>query len=266
MTSLVSAAPGGASMLGTEMAGPPGCASGTGGRSNRSRSRPGWALGGTICAPGGTTCATAANETLTIAKAAAMARTHASMPPTLDERAEILRYGQTRSQRRQLSCFSNSSRCFKKVTPASRDAAGSWVPRPVIRAPRPSLDDRSRFLSRGPRFGSGVENGCFRRPKGLIGTKAASAIALAMAPGWGDRRDRANLWRKATSPGTGANATKKGKLPAARRNFVRRQRQDPLRVSAAGLLGCEASFKRSLLRWASHAAPRRVRKNKEPGA
>jgi hypothetical protein len=71
------------------MAGPPGCASGTGGRSNRSRSRPGWALGGTICAPGGTTCATAANETLTIAKAAAMARAHASMPPTLDEQAEI---------------------------------------------------------------------------------------------------------------------------------------------------------------------------------
>src|SRR6516165_10692971 len=63
MTSLVSAAPGGASIPGTEMAGPPGCASGTGGRSNRSRSRPGWALGGTICAPGGTTCATAANET-----------------------------------------------------------------------------------------------------------------------------------------------------------------------------------------------------------
>jgi len=41
MTSLVSAAPGGASMPGTEIAGPPGCASGTGGRSNRSRSRPG---------------------------------------------------------------------------------------------------------------------------------------------------------------------------------------------------------------------------------
>src|SRR6516165_310168 len=82
MRSLVSAAPGGASIPGTEMAGPPGCASGTGGRSNRSRSRPGWALGGTICAPGGMTCATAANETLTIAKAAAMARTHASMPLT----------------------------------------------------------------------------------------------------------------------------------------------------------------------------------------
>src|SRR5215471_183128 len=104
MTSLVSAAPGGASIPGTEMAGPPGCASGTGGRSNRSRSRPGWSLGGTICAPGGMTCATAANETLTIAKAAAMARTHASMPPdTLTERAAILRYGETRSQRRQLS-------------------------------------------------------------------------------------------------------------------------------------------------------------------
>src|SRR5215813_1055598 len=119
MTSLVFAAPGGASIPGTEMAGPPGCASGTGGRSNRSRSRPGWSLGGTICAPGGTTCATAANETLTIAKAAAMARTHESMPPTLDERAQILRYGETRSQCRQLSCFGNSSRCFKKVTPAS---------------------------------------------------------------------------------------------------------------------------------------------------
>ena len=59
-------------------------------------------------------------------------------------------------------------------------------------------------LSRGPRFGSGAENGCFRRPKDLMG-KAASAIALVMAPGWGDR---ANLWRKVTSPGTGANATK----------------------------------------------------------
>src|SRR5262249_2459571 len=80
MTSVGSAAPGGASMPGTEMAGPPGCATGTAGRSNRSRSRPGWSLGGTICAPGGTTCATAANETLTIAKAAAMARTPASIP------------------------------------------------------------------------------------------------------------------------------------------------------------------------------------------
>src|SRR5262249_20350818 len=49
--------------------------------SKRSRSRPGWSLGGTICAPGGTTCATAANETLAIAKAAAMARALASMPP-----------------------------------------------------------------------------------------------------------------------------------------------------------------------------------------
>src|SRR5262249_43474922 len=46
------------------------------------RSRPGWSLGGTICAPGGTTCATAANETLTIAKAAAMARTPAGISPT----------------------------------------------------------------------------------------------------------------------------------------------------------------------------------------
>jgi hypothetical protein len=33
----------------------------------------------------------AANETLTIAKAAATERTHATMPPTLDERTEILR-------------------------------------------------------------------------------------------------------------------------------------------------------------------------------
>src|SRR5262245_19128489 len=85
MTSVVSAAPGGASMPGTEMTGPPGCASGTGGRWNRSRSLPGWSLGGTICAPGGTTCATAANETLTIAKAAAMARTPASIPRPLGE-------------------------------------------------------------------------------------------------------------------------------------------------------------------------------------
>jgi len=177
-----------------------------------------------------------------------------------------------------LSHFGNFSRCFKKITPAGRDAAGSWLPRPgpfgrrgQVSTTACGLVQMPIGLSRGPRFGSGVENGCFRRPKGLIGTKAASAIALAMAPGWGDRRDRANLWRKATSPGSGANATKKGKLPAARRNFVRRQRQDPLRVSAAGLhrpwrkprerLGCEASFERSLLRWASHAAPRRVRKN-----
>src|SRR5262245_28517627 len=146
MTSVVSAAPGGASMPGTEMAGPPGCANGTGGRSNRSRSRPGWSLGGTICAPGGTTCATAANETLTIAKAAAMARPHASMSLILDERAEILRYRETWSQRRQLSHFGNFSRCFKKIAPASQDAAGSWLPRPrIIRAPRPSLDDRLRF-------------------------------------------------------------------------------------------------------------------------
>ena len=88
---MVSAAPAGASMPGTAMVGPPGCASGTGGRSKRSRSRPGWSLGGTIWAPGGTPCATAANETLTIAKAAATTRTHATMPPTFDERTEILR-------------------------------------------------------------------------------------------------------------------------------------------------------------------------------
>ena len=85
-TSMVSAAPGGASMPGTAMVGPPGCASGTGGRSKRSRSRPGWSLGGTIWAPGGTPCATAANDTLTIAKAAAMARTPANMPRPLEQR------------------------------------------------------------------------------------------------------------------------------------------------------------------------------------
>src|SRR5262249_10211344 len=178
MTSLVLAAPGGASMLGPEIAGPPGCASGTGGRSNRSRSRPGWALGGTICAPGGTTCATAANETLTIAKAAAMARTHASMPLILDKRAEILRYGATRSQRRQLSHFGNFFRCFKKITPAGRDAAGSWLPRPgpfgrrgQVSTTACGLVQMPIGLSRGPRFGSGVENGCFRRPKDLIGLR-----------------------------------------------------------------------------------------------
>ena len=49
----------------------------------------------------------------------------------------------------------------------------------------------------------------FSKAQGFDRPKAASAIALAMAPGWGDRRDRANLSRKATSPGTGANATKK---------------------------------------------------------
>ena len=34
-------------------------------------------------------------------------------------------------------------------------------------------------LSRGPRFGSGVENGCFRRPKGLIGTKPSPLAQTA---------------------------------------------------------------------------------------
>src|SRR5215469_11131008 len=175
MTSLISAAPGGASMLGTEIAGPPGCASGTGGRSNRSRSRPGWALGGTICAPGGTTCATAANETLTIAKAAAMARTHASMPLTLDKRAEILRYGETWSQRRQLSHFGNFSRCFKKVTPASRDAARSWLPRPgsfgrrgQVSTTACGLVQMPIGLSRGPRFGSRAETDVFEGPRILL--------------------------------------------------------------------------------------------------
>src|SRR5437762_7138195 len=128
MTSLVSAAPGGASMPGTEIAGPPGCANGTGGRSNRSRSRPGWSLGGTICAPGGTTCATAANETLAIAKAAAMARALASMPPdpstngpqnfTSGEESEAIA-----GARRQPPAFGNFCRCFNKVTPAEGSSA-----------------------------------------------------------------------------------------------------------------------------------------------
>src|SRR5262245_18073871 len=124
MTSLVSAAPGGASMPGTEIAGPPGCANGTGGRSNRSRSRPGWSLGGTICAPGGTTGATAANETLTIAKAAAMARTPASMPPDPSKnRPEFYVWGRVGAivgRRCQRPRFGNFSRCFNKVTPAAR--------------------------------------------------------------------------------------------------------------------------------------------------
>src|SRR5438034_793268 len=117
MTSLVSAAPGGASIPGTEMAGPPGCANGAGRRSKRSRSRPGWSLGGTICAPGGTACATAANETLTIAKAAATARTPASMPPTprrTDGNFALKRGSEAIAGAR------NFSRCFNKVTPMPR--------------------------------------------------------------------------------------------------------------------------------------------------
>src|SRR5262249_37151109 len=128
MTRVVSAAPGGASMPGTAMVGPPGCASGTAGGSNRSRSRPGWSLGGTSCAPDGTTCAMAANETLTIAKAAAMARTHASMPPTLDERTEF--YAMARQPAPSIVLFRQFFQMFQKGHTASRDAAGSWLPRP----------------------------------------------------------------------------------------------------------------------------------------
>src|SRR5262249_37140859 len=120
MTSLVSAAPGGASMPGTEIAGPPGCASGTGGRSNRSRSRPGCSLGGTICAPGGTTCATAANETLTIPKAAATARAPTSMPPAPLRTEQNFMSGKDSEaiagSRCHLSRFGNFWRCFNKVT------------------------------------------------------------------------------------------------------------------------------------------------------
>src|SRR5262249_20272326 len=61
---------------GCVMMGPPGCASGRVGVSNRKRSRPGRSLDGTICA------AAVANETQTIAQATAMARTPANM--TLD--------------------------------------------------------------------------------------------------------------------------------------------------------------------------------------
>src|SRR5215813_8160735 len=120
MTNLVSAAPGGASMPGTEIAGPPGCASGTGGRSNRSRSRPGWSLGGTICAPGGTTCATAASETLTIPKAAATVRTPTSMPPAPRRTEQNFMSGKDSKTIAgspcHLSRFGNFCRCFNKVT------------------------------------------------------------------------------------------------------------------------------------------------------
>src|SRR5262245_27894409 len=172
MTSLVSAAPGGASMPGTEIAGPPGCANGTGGRSNRSRSRPGWSLGGTICAPGGTTCATAANETLTIAKAAAMARTPASMPLTLNERAEMLRYGEPRSQRCQLShlaIFSDVSKRSHRLA-ATLQVAGCRVPgsfgrRGQVSTTACGLVQMPIGLSRGPRFGSGAETDVFEGPR-----------------------------------------------------------------------------------------------------
>jgi|SRR6516165_10469761 hypothetical protein len=46
---------------------------------------------------------------------------------------------------------------------------------------------------------------------------------------------RTNVWRRATNPWDGAKRLKSGEaIPAARRNCVRRQRQGPLRVSAAG--------------------------------
>src|SRR5713226_7942878 len=118
MTSVVSAAPGGASTPGSAMMGPPGCASGAAGVSNRKRSRPGWSLGGT-------TCATAVTETLTIAKAVAMARTPANMTPdpaapqltdfpcyfTSEGKPEAIAGGPC-----QLSRFGNFSRCSNKVT------------------------------------------------------------------------------------------------------------------------------------------------------
>ena len=48
-------------------------------------------------------------------------------------------------------------------------------------------------------------------------------------------RVRTNVWRRPTSPWDGAKRLKSGEaIPAARRNCVRRQRQGPLRVSAAG--------------------------------
>src|ERR1039458_5348415 len=75
MTSLILSAPGGATVLGSETAGPPGWACGAGGWVNRSRSRPG-------CALGGITCAIAAVETIAIASAAAMRPNPANIPRT----------------------------------------------------------------------------------------------------------------------------------------------------------------------------------------
>src|ERR1035437_4534385 len=78
MTSLTLSAPGGATVLGSETAGPPGWARGTGGWVNRSRSRPG-------CALGGMTCAIAAVETIAIASAAAMRPNPANIPAPLTQ-------------------------------------------------------------------------------------------------------------------------------------------------------------------------------------
>src|SRR5664280_659440 len=75
MTILTLSAPGGATVLGSETGGPPGCACGAGGWVNRSRSRPG-------CALGGITCAIAAVETIAIASAAATRPNPANIPRT----------------------------------------------------------------------------------------------------------------------------------------------------------------------------------------
>jgi hypothetical protein len=68
-------------------------------------------------------CATAANDTLTIAKAAAITRTPASMAPT-PEPTDFSRNVTSRGKpeaivpgSRQPSGFGNFSRCFNKVTP-----------------------------------------------------------------------------------------------------------------------------------------------------
>src|SRR5690348_508498 len=70
---LILSAPGGATVLGSEIAGPPGCDSGTVGGVKRSRSRPGSTLGGTGCAM-------AVAATTTIANAAIKRRTPARIP------------------------------------------------------------------------------------------------------------------------------------------------------------------------------------------
>src|SRR5215470_7252017 len=116
----------------------------------------------------------------------------------------------------------------------------------------------------------------FSKAQGFDRPKAASAIALAMAPGWGDRRDRANLWRKASSPGTGANATKKrrsyrqrGGISCAANGKTRYGSALPVPIALGANRGKDRDAKlRSNDHCCAgrHAAPRRVRKNKEPGA
>src|SRR5260370_41537513 len=83
-------------------------------------------------APGGTTCATAANETLAIAKAAAMTRALASMLPDLSTNGrQNFTSGAYAEAIVAAGCqppaFCNFSRCFNKVTP--RNGFGAFRPR-----------------------------------------------------------------------------------------------------------------------------------------